>query len=198
MIPVSAPADGTIAPKPDVAPGSPGAAAMAARGTVAPVNIRNYIIGPEDIIAVNVFENRDFSVAPQAVRVDGRITMPLVGEIMASTKTPEELSEEIQKTLVERFMKEPPHVQVVVVDVRSRNYYLQGEVNKPGKFPLVVETTIMQALVNAGGFKDFANRKDIKILRGNQVLKFNYKEAIRGKHPEQNILLQPNDQIIVK
>ncbi len=191
MIPVAAPAEGAV---------SPGAAAMAAGGTpkIAPVNARTYIIGPEDIIAINVFENRDFSVAPQAVRVDGRITMPLVGELTASAKTPEELSEEVQKILVERFMKEPPHVQVVVVEVRSRNYYLQGEVNKPGKYPLVVPTTMMQALVNAGGFKDFANRTDIKILRGTKVLKFNFKEAIKGKHPEQNIFLQPDDQIIVK
>jgi polysaccharide export outer membrane protein len=86
----------------------------------------------------------------------------------------------------------------VVVGVKSRNYYLQGEVNKPGKCPLVVPTTIMQALVEAGGFKDFANKKNIRILRGNKILKFNYNDVIKGKHPEQNILLQPDDQIIIK
>src|SRR5581483_9143574 len=119
----------------------------------------------EDIIGVTVFENPSFAVASEAVRPDGKITMPLLGEVVASGKTPEELAEEIQKILVDRYMKEPPHVQVIVHDVRSKNYYIQGEVNHPGKFALVVPTTIMQALVNAGGFKDFANKKDIRIQR---------------------------------
>ncbi len=107
--------------------------------------------------------------------------MPLLGEIVAATKSPEELADEIQKILVDRYMKEPPHVQVIVVDVRSKNYFLQGEVNRPGKYPLVVPTTIMQALVNAGGFRDFANKKDIRIQRGSQFLRFNYVEASEGE-----------------
>jgi polysaccharide export outer membrane protein len=204
MIPVvAAPAAGETPAKADVAPGSPGAAVMAA-GTAgakpavgAPVNTRTFIIGPEDVIAVSVFENSGFSVQPQAVRPDGKITMPLLGEIVAADKTPEELADEIKKVLVDRYMKEPPHVQVIVVDVRSKNYYLQGEVNKPGKYPLVVPTTIMQALVNAGGFRDFANKKDIKIQRGNKIYRFNYSEVSKGKHLEQNILLQPDDNIFV-
>ncbi len=191
---------GTVPPK-DVAPGSPDAATMAA-GTAgakpaAPVDTHTFVIGALDIIAVSVFENPGFSVQPQAVRPDGKITMPLVGEVEAWNRTPEQLATEIQRLLVDRFMKEPPHVQVIVVDVRSKNYYLQGEVNKPGKYSLVVPTTIMQALVNAGGFKDFANKKDIKIQRGSTFLKFNYVEVSKGKHLEQNILLQPDDQIYV-
>ena len=186
-----------------LAPVAPGAAAMAtgapgAKPAVgAPVNTRTYIIGAEDVIAVSVFENSGFSVQPQAVRPDGKITMPLLGEITAADKTPEELADEIKKILVDRYMKEPPHVQVIVVDVRSKNFYLQGEVNKPGKYPLVVPTTIMQALVNAGGFRDFANKKDIKIQRGSKIFKFNYVEASKGKHLEQNIYLQPDDNIFV-
>ncbi len=176
-----------------MAAGTPGAKPAVG----APVNTRTYVIGAEDVIAVSVFENSGFSVQPQAVRPDGKITMPLLGEIVAADKTPEELADEIKKILVDRYMKEPPHVQVIVVDVRSKNFYLQGEVNKPGKYPLVVPTTIMQALVNAGGFRDFANKKDIKIQRGNKIFKFNYVEASKGKHLEQNIYLQPDDNIFV-
>jgi polysaccharide export outer membrane protein len=193
----------SISPVIPVGPGSPGAAAMAA-GAVggkpvagAPVNPRTYIIGAEDIIAISVFENRDFSVPSQAVRPDGTITMPLVGEIEAWQRTPEELANEIQKQLIDKYMKEPPHVQVIIVEVKSKNYYLQGEVNKPGKYTLVVPTTVMQALVNAGGFRDFANKKDIRIQRGAHFIKFNYVEVSKGKHLEQDILLQPDDQIYV-
>ncbi len=207
MIPVvAAPPAGGLPASPELAPASPGAAVMAERtpgvpgakpAVAAPVNARTFIIGAEDVIAVSVFENSGFSVQPQAVRPDGKITMPLLGEITAADKTPEELADDIKKILVDRYMKEPPHVQVIVVDVRSKNFYLQGEVNKPGKYPLVVPTTIMQALVNAGGFRDFANKKDIKIQRGNKIFKFNYMEASKGKHLEQNILLQPDDNIFV-
>ena len=183
-------------------PDGAGAATMAAgaiggKPVGAPVDGRTFVIGALDVISVSVFENPGFSVPQQAVRPDGKITMPLIGEISAAQKTPEELADEIQKILVDRYMKEPPHVQVIVVDVRSKNYYLEGEVNKPGKYPLVVPTTIMQALVNAGGFRDFANKKDIKIQRGSKFLKFNYVDASKGKHLEQNILLQPDDIIFI-
>jgi polysaccharide export outer membrane protein len=166
--------------------------------TPAPVSARTYIIGAEDVLAVHVFENGQFSVPSEVVRPDGKITMPLLGEIVASNKTPEELADEIQKILVERYMKEPPHVQVIVIDVRSKNFYIQGEVNRTGKFPLVVPTTVIQALVNAGGFKDFANKKDIKIQRGEKFLKFNYVEVSKGKKLEQNIFLMPDDIIYVR
>jgi len=192
-----------VAPPTDVAPGSPSPDVMAAGRigakaiVAAPVNSRTYVIGAEDIIGVSVFENVAFSVLQEAVRPDGKITMPLLGEIVAASKTPEELADEIQKILVDRYMKEPPHVQVLVIDVRSKNYYLNGEVNKPGKYPLVVPTTVMQALVNAGGFRDFANKKNIKIQRGNQNFKFNYNEVSKGKNLKQDIFLQPDDRIYV-
>jgi polysaccharide export outer membrane protein len=195
-----APPPGPASMSPMIPTGAPATEAHGSKQPVpAPINARTYIIGAEDVVAVHVFENANFSVPSEVVRPDGKITMPLLGEITASNKTPEELADEIQKVLVERYMKEPPHVQVIVLDVRSKNYYLQGEVNKPGKYPLVVPTTIMQALVNAGGFRDFANKKDIRIQRVGQdkFLKFNYAEVSKGKHLEQNILLQPDDQIYV-
>jgi polysaccharide export outer membrane protein len=85
-----------------------------------------------------------------------------------------------------------------VMDVRSRKYYIDGEVGRPGQFALVTPTRVLEALSMAGGFREFANQKKITILRGSQTFKFNYKEVIRGKHLEQNIYLENGDHIIVK
>jgi polysaccharide export outer membrane protein len=123
--------------------------------------------------------------------------MPLIGELQASGKTPDQLKTEITDVLAKDYMNLPPHVSVIVVKVLSKNYYINGEVGKPGKYPLTVPTTVMQALVNAGGFKDFANKKKIKIQRGAKFFTFNYLEVSKGKKLEQNILLEPDDQIYV-
>jgi polysaccharide export outer membrane protein len=84
-----------------------------------------------------------------------------------------------------------------VVQVNSKKYFVIGEVARPGPYPLTVPTTVLEALVTAGGFRDFANQKKILILRGAQRLKFNYKEVVAGKHTEQNIVLENGDKIIV-
>ena len=101
------------------------------------------------------------------------------------------IAESLQKVMVH------PEVTVGVEKVNSKKYYIQGEVNKAGSYPLVIDTTVLEALVNAGGFRDFANTKKIVILRGTQRLKFNYHDVTHGKNMEQNILLKPGDQIIV-
>jgi polysaccharide export outer membrane protein len=85
-----------------------------------------------------------------------------------------------------------------VQEVRSRKYFITGEVQRPGDNPLVVPTTVLEAISKAGGFRDFANTKNIVIIRGQQRFKFNYKEVIAGKHLDQNIYLQPGDYIVVK
>jgi polysaccharide export outer membrane protein len=90
-----------------------------------------------------------------------------------------------------------PEVTVGVERVNSKKYYITGEVNRPGAYPLLVPTTVLEGLVNAGGFRDFANTKKITILRGSDRLKFNYKEVTKGKKMEQNIVLQNGDEIIV-
>jgi len=87
---------------------------------------------------------------------------------------------------------------VQVLQVNSKKIFIQGEVNKPGAFSLVIPTRVMEALVNAGGFRDFANQKNIIIQRGSQRFKFNFKEVSQGKNPAQNIWLEPGDHIIVK
>jgi polysaccharide export outer membrane protein len=162
---------------------------------VAPVDSRTYVIGAEDVIFVKVWRDNDVS-GQFLVRPDGRISVPLIGDVTASGRTPEQLEKDISERL-SRFIKEP-QVNVGILVVGSKKYFILGEVNRPGSFPLVVPTNVLEALVNAGGFRDFANQTKILILRGDKVLRFNYKQVTRGKKPEQNILLEPGDKIIVK
>lgn len=205
MIPVGAPAQADPAEKPatdptKLAPGPSGAVGAVGGKPIAQgvgIDTKSYIIGAEDELSIIVFENQGFNVPLETVRPDGKITMPLIGEIEAAGKTPEQLKAEITDVLATNYMNLPPHVSVIVVKVLSKNYYLNGEVLKPGKYPLIVPTTVMQALVNAGGFKDFANKKNIRIQRGTKFFKFNYNEVSKGKKLDQNIYLQPDDQIFV-
>ena len=160
----------------------------------APVDPKAYIIGAEDLISIRVWREPENS-GQFVVRPDGKISVPLVGEIQAAGLTPEKLSlsiaESLQKVMVH------PEVTVGVEKVNSKKYYIQGEVNRPGSYPLVIDTTILEALVNAGGFRDFANTKKIVVLRGTERIKFNYNQVTKGKNMEQNVLLKPGDQIIV-
>jgi len=160
----------------------------------APVDARTYIIGAEDVIFVKVWRDNDIS-GQFLVRPDGRISVPLIGDVTATDRTPEQLEKDISDRLA-KFIKDP-QVNVGILSVGSKKYYILGEVNHPGSFPLVVPTNVLEALVNAGGFRDFANQTKILILRGDQHFTFNYKQVTRGKKPEQNILLEPGDKIIV-
>ena len=161
----------------------------------APVDVKTYIIGAEDVIFVKVWRDNDVS-GQFLVRPDGRISVPLIGDVTASGCTPEQLEKDISERL-SKFIKDP-QVNVGILAVGSKKYFILGEVNRPGAYPLVVPTNVLEALVNAGGFRDFANTTKILILRGPKVITFNYKQVTRGKKPEQNIFLEPGDKIIVK
>lgn len=170
-------------------------ATLPALPTAAPVDPKSYVIGPEDILFVHVWRENELSSSVQ-VRPDGRITLPLIGELDASGLTPEALKGKIVEALTEYINK--PEVTVSVRSVLSKKYYITGQVNRPGSFPLVVPTTILEALTNAGGFREFANTKKIRIMRQGTILKFNYNEVIDGKKLDQNILVQNGDYIIVQ
>lgn len=169
-------------------------AAITAMPTAAPVDPKSYIIGPEDILMIRVWREPELSTAVQ-VRPDGKITLQLVGEIEASGQTPEGLKNKIVDALQEYILK--PDVYVSLQSVQSRKYYIMGEVNRTGTFPLVVPTTILEALTNAGGFREYANPKKITVLRKGKNLKFNYNDVVKGKNSEQNVLLEPGDLINV-
>ncbi len=187
------PAEQGTAPKPDASapPASPSATPVPA---IAPVDPKTFVIGAEDTLLIQVWREPELS-RPVLVRPDGKITLPLVKEIQASGRTPDQLAGDITKALGE-YIKNP-EVTVTVNQVNSKKYYITGEVGRTGAFPLVVPTRVLDALTQAGGFREFANTKKITILRNGERLKFNYKEVIKGKNLEQNILLENGDYIIV-
>jgi len=160
----------------------------------APVDPKSYVIGAEDQLMVRVWREPEVSAAV-IVRPDGKITLPLIGEVQAGGQTPERLTDTITEKLSEFLNR--PEVMVSVTAIRSKKYYLTGQVNRTGAFPLVVPTTVLEALSGAGGFQQWANRKNIVILRGSERFKFNYKEVIEGKNLSQNIYLENGDHIIV-
>lgn len=160
----------------------------------APVDPSSYIIGAEDQLRVRVWREPDVS-GDVTVRPDGKITLPLVGEIQAAGRTPQALAQTLTEKLSEFLNR--PEVMVEVRAVRSKKYYITGQVNKTGAFPLTVPTTVLEALSGAGGFQQWAKKKKIVILRGNKRFKFNYNEVIEGKNLQQNIYLENGDHIIV-
>jgi polysaccharide export outer membrane protein len=160
----------------------------------APVDPKTFKLGAEDIILVRVWREPDLS-GPVVVRPDGQITLPLIGDIAAAGLTPLELSAKVAEKLSHYINR--PEVIISVQTVRSKRYYVTGEVNRPGAYPLVVPTTVLEALTQAGGFREFANTKGITVLRGSKRFKFNYKDVIKGKNLAQNIPLESGDYIIV-
>jgi polysaccharide export outer membrane protein len=165
---------------------------------VAPVDDKTYVIGSEDVLWIDVWDDPRLTRA-YTVRPDGYISILLINEIKAADKTPAQLREDIIERLKAGEFLRSPEVNVNVQEVRSKKYFLQGEVKKPGSAVLVIPTQVLEALVNAGGFNDFADKKHITIHRkGGKRFNFNYNEVIQGKKTEQNIYLEPGDIIIVK
>jgi polysaccharide export outer membrane protein len=169
-----------------------------AAGPAAPAVPPGYIIGPDDVLAVVYWKDKDMSTEAR-VRPDGRIALPLINEVHAAGLTPEEL----QKKITEESKKymEDANITIVVREINSRKLFITGEVNKPGVYPLTSSTTVMQLISLAGGLKEYANSKNITIMRnegGKQIsLKFNYKDVAAGKNLRQNIELKPGDTVVV-
>ena len=182
------------APKPGGDPNTPSAVPKTPEGVGVGVDPNKYVLGAEDLLFIRTWRENDFTL-PAAIRPDGKITMPLVGEVQAAGLTPMQLTAELKEKLGKYINN--PDVMVMVTDVRSKRYFIDGEVNRSGPFPLVTPTTVFEALSMANGFKEFARPNRIKILRGDKSFKFNYKEYVSGKHREQNILLENGDHIIV-
>jgi polysaccharide export outer membrane protein len=198
-----APAEAAPAPKPPVmAQPESDPAKLALPSTIAkaaqsvPQDDHPFILGAEDQITVLIYGSAEFSGA-HLIRPDGKITMPFLGDVTAAGLSPLELGNVIRDRLKKYIVD--PDVSVSVNAVNSKRFYIQGEVNKTGAFPLLVPTRVLEALVNAGGFRDFANQKKIVVMRmTGERLNFNYKEVIKGKKMEQNVYLKPGDIIIVK
>jgi polysaccharide biosynthesis/export protein len=159
----------------------------------APVDPKTYKIGAEDVLLVRVWRENDLS-GPVVVRPDGKITLPLAGEVDAAGLTPDQLSVKVAEALGKFLNK--PEVIISVTSVQSKRYYLSGNVGRSGPVPLVTPTTILQAL-SASGLGQWAKKGKIVIMRGTERIKFNYDQVIKGKHVEQNIYLQDGDHIFV-
>ena len=159
----------------------------------------SFVIGNDDVLAINVWKEPDVSRSIP-VRSDGKISLPLVGEVQATGRTPLKLEEEIAARL-KNYIAEP-EVTVIVQQINSQKFNILGQVNKPGSYVISNSATVLDAIALAGGFRDFAKQKSIYILRqdadGSQTrLPFNYKEVVKGKNSGQNIKLQPRDTIVV-
>jgi polysaccharide export outer membrane protein len=180
----------------------PAAAALTAqstKSTAAKPHDNIFVIGADDVLAINVWKEPDLSRSIP-VRSDGMISLPLVGEVLAAGRTPLELEKEIV-TRLRNYVTEP-EVTVMVQQINSEKFNILGQVTKPGSYPLTATTTIVDAIAIAGGFRDFAKKKGIYILRhapdGSEFrISFNYQEFIKGKNSTQNIMLQPHDTVIV-
>ena len=158
------------------------------------VDQEKYQIGTEDLLFIRVWREPDFTL-PVAVRPDGKITMPLIGEVQAAGQSPLQFTATL-KLLLAQFLNNPD-VSVFVTEVRSKKFYIDGEMNRPGWYALVTPTSVLEALSRGGGFREFANTKKIRVLRGGEIRHFNYKEVTNAKHLEQNIAVENGDHIIV-
>jgi polysaccharide biosynthesis/export protein len=155
-----------------------------------------YRLGAGDKLRIEVYKDTQVSQSVQ-IRPDGKITLPLVGDIEATDKTPLELRDQITKSLREYMTN--PTVTVIVVEALSAQVFVTGEVAKSGPVPIHGPLNVVQAIAMAGGFNDWAKKKDIRILRqgptGMQTIHVNYKDAIEGE--ARPIYLKAGDTIVV-
>jgi polysaccharide export outer membrane protein len=172
-----------------------------------------YKLGAGDVLEIIVWREEALSRSDVLVRPDGRISLPLVDDILAEGRTPMQLKATITKELLKYV--EAPKVYVTVKDPRSHSYTVVGHVVKPGTYPMFRATSILQALAEAGSFDEWADKDDIKIVRGHgantRILTFDYEEFMDMEEEEeeqqngetkqkleaQNIILDPGDVIIV-
>jgi len=157
----------------------------------------DYVIGADDTLHISVWKEPELSET-LPVRPDGKISMPLLNDVTAAGLTPLQLKDSITEKL-KKYVADP-RVTVVVTGMNSRRVFVTGEVNHTGPMNLLPHMTMLQALAQAG-FTQFANPKAIYLLRTEngkqQKIPFNYKEVVKGNHPEQNIELKPGDTIVV-
>jgi len=183
----AAPARTAATPPPAKAGAAPSASAL-----------EQYLIGPEDILAVTVWKN-DAMSRVVAVRPDGMISLPLLDDVQASGLTAMQLRDVLTKKLSEYMPS--PEVSVIVNDVRSFKVSVMGEVARPARYELKSWTTVLDVLAQAGGFNQFANRSKIVILRPNGKtmtrVPFNYNKVVASGGEEENFYLQPGDIVLV-
>ena len=164
-----------------------------------PMDRADYVIGPSDVLRIQVWRNPELSV-DVPVRPDGKISVPLANDVQAAGLTTNEVKDVLTQALSEYIAA--PDVSVMVREIHSKNVHVVGEVARPTLVPLVIDMRALEAIAIAGGFTPFADKSDIRVLRPNPdgtvvEYRFNYNAFLKGKQPEANMRLQPGDTIVV-
>ena len=157
-----------------------------------------YVIGSEDVLTIVFWRDKDLT-GDYRVRPDGKVTLPLLNDVQAAGLTPDELRANLTES-ASKFVQEPS-ATVIVKEIHSRKVFITGNVAKPDSYPLNGEMNVLQLIAQAGGLLEYADSKNIVVIRtdeGRQKhFKFNYKDVINRKRPEQNITLKPGDTVVV-
>jgi polysaccharide export outer membrane protein len=162
-------------------------------------NRQEYKIGSGDVLEIVTWKEPDFSREEVLVRLDGKISFPLLNDVQAAGRTPLILKQHIEEGL--REFIENPYVTVTVKQANSQKFYILGEIVNTGEYDLVKDLTVLQAFARAGGFTEWASKKEILLIRReggkDKPIRINYKDIAKGEGFEQNIILKANDTIIV-
>jgi polysaccharide export outer membrane protein len=176
----------------------PAAAGRTAAATSPAAVPPGYVIGADDVLSIVFWRDKEMS-ADVVVRPDGHISLPLLNDVRAAGLTPEQLREELLRAASKYI--EDPTAAVVVKEIKSRNVFITGNVARPDRYPLTGDMNVMQLIALAGGLQEYADSESILILRTaggkQQQLRFNYKDVLKLKRPEQNVVLQPGDTVVV-
>ena len=166
---------------------------------IAETMVDSYQIGIGDVLEITTWKEPDFSREAVLVRTDGMISFPLVNDFPAAGLSPMEIKYNLEMAL--KAYVEHPVVTVHVINPASQRFYVLGEVMKTGEYPLVKHLTVLQAFALAGGFTEWASKKEIILMRKEggkeKIYRINYKNIIKGKDLSQNIKLKADDTIIV-
>jgi polysaccharide biosynthesis/export protein len=158
-----------------------------------------YTIGVGDILDIVTWKEPDFSKEEILVRLDGKISFPLLDDVQAAGLSPIQLKKNIEAKL--KVYVASPSVTVSVRNAASQRFYILGEVANTGEYPLVKDLTVLQAFALAGGFTEWASKKEIILFRREggkeKVIRINYKDIVKGKDFSQNVSIRADDTIIV-
>ena len=166
---------------------------------VAPLVGTNYKIGADDVLTINVWHEPEVS-RNVSVRPDGKISLPLIGDIQAAGRTPTQLQNELESRFTKYLTN--PDVSVIVAEIRSQRFNVLGQVLRPGTYPLIPPMSVIDAVATAGGLKEFAKTKKIYVLRAlpngqRERIKFEYRNVLKGKRGSKDLLLQTRDTVVV-
>jgi polysaccharide export outer membrane protein len=158
----------------------------------------DYVIAVDDVLTV-AFWQEQIGATDVIVRPDGKISLPLLNDVQAAGYTPQQLADALELA-ASKYITEPD-ATVIVKEIRSRKVFVLGEVGSPGMVPLNGEMTVLQVIAISGGLLEYADKKNIVIIRTEkgheERLKFNYNDVVEGKNVQQNVFLQPGDTVVV-